>query len=74
MFFLLSVKKGGSRPNQKILIRKYSDFLTIFDHFLTIFDHFSSKGGGSGLGQVKKSLSEKTEVVKKVEGGSPFFY
>ena len=30
-----------SRPIQKILIRKYSDFFfTIFDHFLTIFDHF----------------------------------
>ena len=36
--FLISVKRGGgSRPIQNNLIRKYSDFLTIFDHFL---DHF----------------------------------
>ena len=124
-FFWLSVKRGagGSRPIQKILIRKYSDFFDqgggshpiqkgfirkteIFWHnlpkkggfikktgiFLTIsakrggvsanpknpyqkklvfFWLFRRKGGG--LGQSKKSLSEKTEVVKKGGGGGLSF-
>ena len=45
-FFWLFVKRGagGSRPIQKILIRKYSDF----------FDQ-----GGGGLTQSKRVLSEK---------------
>ena len=39
------------------------------------FFTFGQKGEGGGLGQSKKSLSEKTEVVKKGEGGgvSVFF-
>ena len=43
-FFLLFVKRGagGSRPIQKILIRKYSDF---FDQFLTNFDQFLTNFG-----------------------------
>ena len=42
MFFFTFHPKGvgGSRPIQKILIRKYSDFLTNFDQFLTNFDQF----------------------------------
>ena len=47
--FLLSVKReaGGSRPIQKILIRKYSNF-------------FWLRGGG--LTQSKKSSSENTQI------------
>ena len=38
---------------------------------LVFFDYFAEKGGG--LGRVKKSLSEKTEVVKKGGGGGLSF-
>jgi len=55
--------------------------LTIFDHFrpfLTIFDHFLTiifiKEGGGGLAQSKKSLLEKTEVVKEGGGGVSVFF
>ena len=37
IFFLLSVKAGGSQPIQKILIRKYSDF---FYHSWPFFDYW----------------------------------
>ena len=40
--------------------------------FSTNFDHFFHKGGGRA--QSKKSLSEKTEVVKKGEGGGSQFF
>ena len=56
-----------------IFDQKLSFFFTIFDQKLSFFTIFFMKGGW-GLTQSTKSLSEKTEVVKKREGGSQFFY
>ena len=71
--FLLPVKKGGVSANPKNPYQKLLRFfLTIFDQKLSFFDNFFHEGGG-GIAQSKKSLSEKTEVVRKGEGGSKFF-
>ena len=70
-FFTFGQGGGRSRPIQKILIRKYSDFFLPFLTknwvFLTIF---FIKGGGV---LPRKSLSGKTEVVKKGGGGASVF-
>ena len=72
-FFTFGQKGGGSRPIQKILTRKYSDFFDHFDQKLSFLPFFSLRGGG-GLSQSKKSLSEKTEVVKRGGGGGLSFF
>ena len=71
-FFTFGKKGGGSRPIHKILIRKYSDFLTIF------FYHFwplLTKNWVWGLAQSKKSLSEKNwGGQKRGRGGALGFF
>ena len=81
-------KGGGSQPIQKILIRKYSDFLTNldqFDQFLTKFDQFLLiltnydqfffiKGGGRSCPIQKILIRKKTDMVKKGGGGGLIFF
>ena len=76
-FFL--TKGGGVSPNPKgfyqifwhNLLKKRGEGL--YKKLVVFLPFFAERGGG--LGRVKKSLSEKTEVVKKGGGGgSQFFY
>ena len=65
---------GGSHPIQKGFIRKTEIFGIIYQKRGVLykkpvfFDHFSPKRGGVWA-ESKKSLTEKTEVVKKGGGG-----
>ena len=70
LFFLLSVKRGGSRPIKKSLSENTHIFSTIFDYFGPFF---SSRGGV--LPNPKNPYQKKMRWSKKGEGvGSQFFF